>query len=219
MDTIIAAPTSCKVSAVICFLYTEGQSTAEIHRRLCRVYGDNVMSDSCVREWCRKFRDGRTDVHDEGGQVRHSFVTDETKSTNACAENVVSRYQSFLKNFHKLRGLLYIKLSQTDWVTTRSVHGGYQNDWPTWQHNLVALFFEEGLQKLVSRYDKCLNVDGSYVEKYRSYVYLTCHPLAHPNTSHICFTYTPATSMSVIKLLLSLLNGPTPTPSPSFQLA
>ena len=35
------------------------------------------MSDSSVREWCRKFRDGRTDVHDEGGQGRHSNVTDE----------------------------------------------------------------------------------------------------------------------------------------------
>jgi hypothetical protein len=33
---------------------------------LCRVYDDNVM-----REWCRKFKDGRTDVHDKGGQERH----------------------------------------------------------------------------------------------------------------------------------------------------
>jgi hypothetical protein len=68
MDTIIAAPASCKIHAGICFLHTEGQSVAEIHRGLCRVYGDNIMSDSCEREWCRKFRDGRTDVHDEGGQ-------------------------------------------------------------------------------------------------------------------------------------------------------
>jgi len=30
---------------------------------------------------------------------------------------------------------------------------------------LAAPFFDEGLQKLVSRYDKCLNVDGNYVEK------------------------------------------------------
>jgi hypothetical protein len=44
---------------------------------LCRVYGDNIMSDSCTREWCRKFRDGRTDVHDKGGQERLSIVTDE----------------------------------------------------------------------------------------------------------------------------------------------
>jgi hypothetical protein len=34
-----------------------------------------------------------------------------------------------------------------------------------WLRNLVAPFFDEGLQKLVSRYDVCLNVDGSYVEK------------------------------------------------------
>jgi len=76
-DTIIAAPASCKVRAVIRFLHAEGQSAEEIHRRLCPVYGDNVMSDSCVREWCRKFRDGRIDMHDGGGQERHSIVADE----------------------------------------------------------------------------------------------------------------------------------------------
>ena len=73
----MAAPASCEVRAAIRFLHAEGQSADEIHRRLCRVYSDNVMSESCVREWCRKFRDGRTDVHDEGGQGRHSIVTDE----------------------------------------------------------------------------------------------------------------------------------------------
>jgi transposase len=77
MDTIIAAPASCEVRAVIRFLHAEGQSAAEIHRRLCRVYGDNAMSDSCVKEWCRKFGNGRTDLHNEGGQGRHSIVTDE----------------------------------------------------------------------------------------------------------------------------------------------
>jgi len=34
-----------------------------------------------------------------------------------------------------------------------------------WLLNLAARFFDEGLQKLVSRYGKCLNVDGNYVEK------------------------------------------------------
>jgi hypothetical protein len=77
MDTIITAPASCEVHAVVRFLHAEGQSPAEIHHHLCHVYGDNVMSDSCVREGCRKFRDGRTDVHDEGGQGHHSILTDE----------------------------------------------------------------------------------------------------------------------------------------------
>jgi RNase P/RNase MRP subunit POP5 len=56
MDTIIVSPASCEVRAVIRFLHG-GQSAAEIHRRFRRVYGDNVTGDSCVREWCRKFRD------------------------------------------------------------------------------------------------------------------------------------------------------------------
>jgi hypothetical protein len=28
-----------------------------------------------------------------------------------------------------------------------------------------AMFYDEGIQKLVSRYDKCLNNGGNYVEK------------------------------------------------------
>jgi hypothetical protein len=67
MNTIIAAPAKCEVLAVIRFLHAEGQSAAEINSQWCRVYRDNVMSDSCVSEWCRKFTDGRTEVHDEGG--------------------------------------------------------------------------------------------------------------------------------------------------------
>jgi hypothetical protein len=41
---------------------------------------------------------------------------------------------------------------------------------------------------------------------------LTCHPLAHPNTSHICFTYPPATSMWVIKLSLFVFKQIHPYP-------
>ena len=29
----------------------------------------------------------------------------------------------------------------------------------------AAIWYEEGISKLVSRYDKCLNVQGDYVEK------------------------------------------------------
>jgi histone-lysine N-methyltransferase SETMAR len=34
-----------------------------------------------------------------------------------------------------------------------------------WLSSQVATFYDEGIQKLVSRYDKCLNNDGNYVEK------------------------------------------------------
>jgi hypothetical protein len=34
---------------LIRFIHAEGRSAVEIHRRLCCVYGDNVMSDMCER--------------------------------------------------------------------------------------------------------------------------------------------------------------------------
>jgi hypothetical protein len=34
-----------------------------------------------------------------------------------------------------------------------------------WLNGLAAEVYDEGIQKLVTRYDKCLNVSGDYVEK------------------------------------------------------
>nr|CAH7761651.1 unnamed protein product [Callosobruchus chinensis] len=34
-----------------------------------------------------------------------------------------------------------------------------------WLKSQAAVFYEEGIQKLVPRYDKCLNIHGNYVEK------------------------------------------------------
>jgi hypothetical protein len=34
-----------------------------------------------------------------------------------------------------------------------------------WLNGLTAEVYDEGIQKLVTRYNKCLNVGGDYVEK------------------------------------------------------
>jgi histone-lysine N-methyltransferase SETMAR len=34
-----------------------------------------------------------------------------------------------------------------------------------WLSSQAATFYDEGIQKLVSRYDKCLNNGGNYVDK------------------------------------------------------
>jgi hypothetical protein len=57
---------SYKIRAVSRFLCAKYMSAAEIHRELCLVYGQNVMSEGTTRQWCRKFKDCRTNVHDEG---------------------------------------------------------------------------------------------------------------------------------------------------------
>jgi len=53
------------------------------------------------------------------------------------------------------------------WLATQRFHTNEElmDGVTNWLHNLAAPFFEDGPQKLVSRYDNCLNVDGNYVEK------------------------------------------------------
>ena len=34
-----------------------------------------------------------------------------------------------------------------------------------WLNSQAAVWYEEGINKLMSRYDKCVNVQGDYVEK------------------------------------------------------
>jgi hypothetical protein len=45
------------------FLHAKNIRVAEIHRELYAVYGQNVISEGTVREWCRMFKNGRTNVH------------------------------------------------------------------------------------------------------------------------------------------------------------
>ena len=75
MAATIDAPAKCELRSVIRFLQAEGCSAAEIHCRMSKVYGENFMSDGSVREWCRKFKEGRADVHDESGHGRKSVAT------------------------------------------------------------------------------------------------------------------------------------------------
>jgi hypothetical protein len=52
-------------------------SATEILRELCaEVYGQNIMSEGTVRQWCRMFNDGRTDVHDEERSGSSSVMSD-----------------------------------------------------------------------------------------------------------------------------------------------
>ena len=53
------------------------------------------------------------------------------------------------------------------WLATQRFHTNEElmDGVNNWLHNSEAPFFEEALQKLLSRYDKCLNVGGNYVEK------------------------------------------------------
>ena len=73
MDTIIAAPASCKVRAVIRFLHAEGQSAAEIHEFMApgtriptEVYCEmlNKLRRSIQNKRCGMLTNGVVLLHD-----------------------------------------------------------------------------------------------------------------------------------------------------------
>jgi hypothetical protein len=81
MCAAINNSTSCEVRTVIWFLHAKQMSAADIHRKLCVVYGPNIMSEGPVRQWCRMFRNGRTNVHDDERSGQPSVVNDDLVQT------------------------------------------------------------------------------------------------------------------------------------------
>jgi hypothetical protein len=52
-------------------------NAVEIHCELCVVYDQNVKCEGTIRHWCRMFKDGQTDVHNEERSGRPSVVSDD----------------------------------------------------------------------------------------------------------------------------------------------
>jgi hypothetical protein len=59
MYPTIDDPASCEIHAIIRFLHAKDMSAAEIYFKLCVVYGQSVMSEATVKQWCRMFKDER----------------------------------------------------------------------------------------------------------------------------------------------------------------
>jgi hypothetical protein len=74
MGPAIGNPASCEIRAVIRFVHPKNTSAAEIHRELYAVDGQNAMTKETIVQWCRMFKDGRTNVHDEERSDRSSVV-------------------------------------------------------------------------------------------------------------------------------------------------
>lgn len=50
----------------------------------------------------------------------------------------------------------------TNFISNEEVKDGFRQ----WLNVLAAEVYDDGIQKLVTGYDMCLNVDGDYVEKF-----------------------------------------------------
>jgi hypothetical protein len=65
MCPAIYNPASCEIRPIICFIHTKIMSAGEIHCELCKVYGQNAMSEETVRKWCAMFKNGPTNIYGE----------------------------------------------------------------------------------------------------------------------------------------------------------
>jgi hypothetical protein len=57
--------TSCEIHSVNPILHAKSMSAAEILHELRVVYSQNVTSEGTVGQWCRMFKNGQTNIHDE----------------------------------------------------------------------------------------------------------------------------------------------------------
>jgi hypothetical protein len=56
-------------------IHAKKLSAAEINLESCATaYGQNIMSETPIRQWCRMFEDWRTNVHDEERSGRPSIA-------------------------------------------------------------------------------------------------------------------------------------------------
>ena len=73
----ITGAAHCEIRSVIRFLNASNVLPSEIHHQICKVYGDNAMSDGMVRKCVRIFNEGQENVHDEARSGRPSLVNDD----------------------------------------------------------------------------------------------------------------------------------------------
>jgi len=156
MCAVIENPASCKVLSVIRFLFVENHKPIENHRQLCKVYENEVMSEGRVKQWCIMFKNDRTNVHDEERSDRPTFVTNElvAKINEKIHEN---RRFTITELFPNMKTWFATQRFDDDTELQAGV-----NEWLKFQ---AVKFYDDGVNKLVHRYDKCLNLNGDYVEK------------------------------------------------------
>jgi transposase len=103
MCPVIDNPSSCEIRAFTRFLHAKNMSVAEIHRELSTIYGQNIMSEGSVRQWCRMFKDGRTNIQDEERSGGPSVVSDDLVQNvdeKKTAKDRALQFQNFHVNFH-----------------------------------------------------------------------------------------------------------------------
>jgi hypothetical protein len=143
---LIENPSSVEVRAV---LNAKQKSPTEIHIEVVEVCGENVISRKEVSVWCDQFKEGRTSLFDEERAGRPTTACDAVNERRVEQLLFTDRRMKLKEIAYTLSGNRFSSAQEVE-SETRYLH---------------ANFYAEGILKLVSRWDKCLNPFGDYVEK------------------------------------------------------
>jgi len=122
----------------------------EYNRQIVEVYCEGAVTGRNVQKWCQLFKEGRTTVPDEWSE-HLCLVMDDLKE--------------------KVKAKIWENRQFTIYLPQENFGWSESEEWP-WHKSCSGLveklgtdFFDEGIQKQVPWYDKCLNVHGDYEEK------------------------------------------------------
>ena len=160
MFKTIEGAADCEIWSVIRFLNARNELPCTIHHQICQVYGDNALSDGMVRKWVRMFNEGREKVHDNSRP--HSAAQTQDLITSFRWEQMDHPPVQPRFGTTWLSPLLHLKkfLDGKSFDDDDDLKDAVQK----WLTSQAAAFYEEGIQKLVPRYNMCLNNGGEYVE-------------------------------------------------------
>jgi hypothetical protein len=156
MSEKIENPAECEVRAVIRFLRAQNVRRIEIYPQLIAVYGEGVMNGSDVRSGVEcLMRAGQTFMMSDPGARPSSLRTWKTGLINTSGQTGVPLLMEFMRTFPKFLVRWFMKFLRS--ICVKDSFNG-----------LAADFYDAGIQKLVTRYDKCLNLHGDHVEKFKA---------------------------------------------------
>ncbi|XKL67149.1 hypothetical protein PGB90_010569 [Kerria lacca] len=88
MCALVEPASKCKQRVVLRFLLLEKQTPAAIAKRLKAIYGDKALFRVHVWKWCKRFQEGKTNLHDENRSGRPSIITEEL--VNSVQEHILN---------------------------------------------------------------------------------------------------------------------------------
>ncbi|GFO49959.1 transposase [Plakobranchus ocellatus] len=190
MATSIKERSKLEVRAVVHFLFSKGTKPSEIHKQIAETYGEGAMSRSRVYQWCTWFEGGRTSLGDEPntldrlkeairrkrpGLLRRGVVLKHDNATPHSANLIQQWLQRYgwkilphpahssdlaPSDFHLFEPLKR-HLGGMAFETEDDLISELRN----WFNNLDVDFFRVGINSLLSRWQKCIDLHGDYVEK------------------------------------------------------